>query len=215
MPSVSAIAAFALLLVAPALGFSQPFSFGAKAGVPVTDFVTVGPGPGYTVTSSTTNRYIVGATFEVHLPFRLAAEVDVLYRHLSYRDGYLSDPVTGTTEHVTSGLLEFPLLLKYRFPGKRVRPFLDAGPTFDRLIDVTDSFITRSSLPYIPVETGTGSTPIALQNRTAVGFAIGGGLDLHAGVLRLSPELRYTYWASPHFFSGNQSRAELLFGITF
>jgi hypothetical protein len=48
---------------------------------------------------------------------------------------------------------------------------------------------------------------------------IGGGVKIHALFLRISPEIRYTRWTSPHFSSyllnSNQNQAEFLLGITF
>jgi len=79
----------AVLLLIASCGLSQPFSFGAKVGVPVTDFVQVQSG---TPATSTTNRYIAGASFEVRLPLSLGIEFDALYtrtgrRHISTGTG--------------------------------------------------------------------------------------------------------------------------------
>jgi len=206
---------FALLFLAAPIGFSQWFSFGVKAGVPVTDFGVAHPDATNTyLVTSTTNPYVVGGTFEAHLPRNFAAEFDALYRHFRFQDQYLSNPMTLTNERVSTGLLEFPLLLKYRLHGKVIRPFVDGGASFDRLIGLTDSFVNRSTLPY-PPESGTSSTTGALLNTTVPGFAVGGGVDVHVGFLHLSPELRYTRWESPHLFKSNQNQAELLLGITY
>jgi len=53
-----------------------------------------------------------------------------------------------------------------------------------------------------------------------MGFVIGAGIDVHALVIHISPEIRYTRWASPHFnlngvINSNQNQAEFLVGITF
>ena len=50
---------------------------------------------------------------------------------------------------------------------------------------------------------------------------IGAGLDIHALILHVSPEFRYTRWGAQHFLSSNgglgssQNQAEFLVGITF
>jgi len=50
---------------------------------------------------------------------------------------------------------------------------------------------------------------------------MGVGLDIHALVIHLSPEIRYTRWGTEHFklpngsFLSNQNQAEFLVGITF
>jgi len=40
----------------------------------------------------------------------------------------------------------------------------------------------------------TGSNPFAVKNNGATGFVLGGGIDIHAAFLHISPELRYTRW---------------------
>jgi hypothetical protein len=75
-----------LLLLGAAPAFSQLVSFGVKAGVPLTDFINAASGDtpsGFIDFASHTNRYIVGATGELRLPFGLGIEVDVLYRHFN------------------------------------------------------------------------------------------------------------------------------------
>ena len=69
-----------LLFFTSALAFSQPFSAGVKVGLPLTDFLNTVNG----VTSSSTNRYIVGPTLELHLPAGFGVEFDALYRHFDY-----------------------------------------------------------------------------------------------------------------------------------
>ena len=71
------------LLIAGAAGaFCQPFSFGVKAGVPLTDFLSATENQNVRYVTAT-NRYIGGVTAELHLPFGLGVEVDALYRHLN------------------------------------------------------------------------------------------------------------------------------------
>ena len=184
-----------LLLAAPAL--AQPFSAGVKVGLPVTDFVNTVNG----VTSTTTNRYLVGPTAELHLPWGFGVEVDALYRHFDYTN--IIGSTTGALGSVASvGDWEFPLLLKYRFPAKLIRPYLDGGVAFDRLTGLTS--------------TVTG-TP---EKGTTIGAVLGAGVDIHVLVLHLLPEIRYTRWTSQHFnvanvLSSNQNQAEVMVGITF
>lgn len=40
-------------------------------------------------------------------------------------------------------------------------------------------------------------------HNTTSGFVIGRGLEVHAPYVRVSPEVRYTNWGSPHFLSSN------------
>src|SRR5437870_3932168 len=86
-----------VFLLGAVSAFSQPFTFGVKGGVPLSDFVStaqsaiIAAGPFFTSTSNasfstSTNRYIIGATAELRLPFGLGIEFDALYRHLHYQE---------------------------------------------------------------------------------------------------------------------------------
>jgi hypothetical protein len=185
----------ALLLFGATVALGQPFGAGLKVGLPLTDFVNTVNG----VTSTSTDRFIVGPQFEFRLPFGLGIEFNALYRRFDYTNiiGSTASAVTTTT---TAGNWELPLLLKYRFPGKIARPFVDAGVAWNTL-------------------TGISNT-VAEHKNTVAGAVVGGGLDLHLLVIHVTPELRYTRWVSQHFnvsgvLSSKQDQAEFLVGITF
>lgn len=184
-----------LLLATSAL--AQPFSAGIKVGLPLTDFVNTVEGASSTIT----NRYVVGPTAELHLPWGFGVEVDALYRHFDYTN-IVSSTVGAITTVNKVGDWEFPLLLKYRFPAKVVRPFVSGGVAFDRLSGLTT--------------TVTGST----EKGTTIGAVLGAGLDVHVVLVHILPEVRYTRWTSQHFdianiVSSNQNQVEVMVGITF
>ena len=64
-----------LFFLGASAAFSQPFSFGVRLGVPLTDFFNTVGSSNYTF-NTTTDRYIVGPTAELHLPFGFGVEVD-------------------------------------------------------------------------------------------------------------------------------------------
>jgi opacity protein-like surface antigen len=206
-----------LLLLGAAAAFSQPFSFGVKAGVPLTDFLTTVQSPNFGFNSNT-KRYIVGPTVELRLPFGLGIELDALYRRLDYTSsGNLVDVfISGNT---TGNAWEFPLLVKYRFPSKIVRPYVDAGVAWDTLSGLTQT-VTQTLFPTRTTTTNT-SNPAELNKNTVTGFVTGVGLDVKVLFIHLSPEIRYTRWGAQHFLSSNgglqsnQNQAEFLLGITF
>jgi opacity protein-like surface antigen len=208
----------ALLVLTAGSAFAQAFSVGVKGGIPLTNLFETGSNveSNYYVTSSTTNRYIVGASLEVRLYSRLAVEFDILYRHLNYRDGYLFDPQVFGTEHVEAGDWELPLLVKYHLTRGVVRPYVGAGPALD-VLSISDSFVQFPSAlgVGIPTISGEKSTSGVIQSKTAIGFAVAAGLDAHVGPLRFSPEIRYTNWTSPHSSNSNRGQAEILLGVTF
>ena len=136
----------------------------------------------------------------MRLPFGLGFEFDALYRHFNYTDitGSLNQ-ITGTSH---SGDWEFPLLAKYRFPTRIVRPYVEAGVAWDTLSGIG------------------GSAGITAQHSTVMGGVVGAGIDIHALVIHIAPELRYTRWTSQYFtipnvLHSNQNQAEFLVGITF
>lgn len=213
-----------LLLGGAALAGAQPFSFGIKGGLPLTDFFDAvnSDNLGY---FSSTNRYIVGPTAELHLPFGLGIEFDALYRHLHYSNAFnaVDVLVNSSTE---SGSWEFPLLLKYRFKAPLARPFLDGGVAWDTLSGVSQT-ITQTAIATGIVSSSSNSSPAELRNSTVNGIVFGGGIDIHLPLIHVSPEIRYTHWNSQQFLStgvaavgpgslsSTQNQFEFLVGITF
>jgi hypothetical protein len=191
-------------MLGAAAAAAQPVTFGLKGGIPLTDFFSDIQNQSF-VFNENTKRFIVGPTFEVRLPFGLGIELDALYRHLDY-----SGSTPAASETITGDHWEFPLLAKYKFPSKIVRPYVDAGFAFGTLSGLKQS-----------VETATGLSSAPATNNYAKGFVMGGGVDIKLLVLHISPEVRYTHWGSAGFedplslVHGSQNQAELLLGIAF
>jgi len=196
-----------LTLLAAATLAAQPVQFGAKAGVPLTDFISAAQQSPAELLSAAEHpqRYLLGPTVEVKLPFSLAFEADVLYRRVNFQTQSTGARLEPTTV-VTSNDWEFPLLLKYRFRGmKFVRPYADAGVAFDRLQGLANAVVLTSSV---------------LKNSGTTGAVAGAGLDFHFLMLHVAPEVRYTRWTSAHFnlagvLASQQNQAEFMVGITF
>ncbi len=191
---------------------AQPFSAGVKLGLPLTDFLNAAES-GNTSYSTITNRYIVGVEAELRLPFGLGIELDVLYRHLNFA----STTANITTANTTSNDWEFPLVAKYKFKAPIARPYVEAGVAWDTLQGLTQN--VTSAVGGVIAHNST-SNPSELANSTTRGFVLGAGLDIHALLIHVSPEIRYTRWGAKQFFapgllSSNQNQAEFLVGITF
>jgi hypothetical protein len=184
------------------------FHAGIKGGVPLTDFWSTVQSQNFTF-NPTTNRYIIGPTVELHFPFGIGIEGDALYRHMSYTSAGAVQGVTAAL-NFNSGRWEFPLLLKYRFSAKVIRPFIDGGIAWDTLSGVSESVASSVSNGAITV----------VHKNTTTGFVLGGGVDLHF-VLHIMPEIRYTHWGSTQvidpttLLKSSQNQAEFLLGITF
>ena len=189
--------------------FAQPFSAGIKAGVPLNDFLNAAGNGTFNYTAPT-QRYIVGGMAEVRLPLGLGVEFDALYRKL----GYNGSGILGSDTISASGSnWEFPLLLKYRFHFPVVRPYLDAGVAWDTIAGLKETIVSVT----LPVQ----SSPSDLQSNTTMGFVVGGGVDIHAVFLHISPEIRFTRWNSTQIsdalglLHSNLNQGEFLVGLTF
>src|SRR6185436_18232003 len=82
-----------LLLLGSGSAYAQ-FAVGLKGGLPLTDFLHGASNPSATFPSRS-DRFIVGPTVEVTLPFGFGVELDALYRRFDYRavESILGTPV--------------------------------------------------------------------------------------------------------------------------
>jgi hypothetical protein len=208
-----------MLFVFAAAAMAQPIGVGLKVGLPLTEAfnTATGPSSGYT---SDTKRYIIGPQVELRLPAGFAIELDALYTQLNFSSigGVSSSVVNAVTD---ADAWEFPLLVKKKFGGANagvaaVRPFVATGASFRRLTSIRQvrNFVTGSSQ-----ET---SSPAELRNRNATGFVVGGGLEIRALFLRISPEVRFTRWGTSNFREGvanlletNRNQGQFLVGFHF
>jgi hypothetical protein len=171
-----------LMLVVSA--YAQPVSLGLMGGAGLTqDFQNYdlppccGPMPGSPISilgSSTPQRWIAGGMLEARLPRHLSIEADALYHELQFKTAVQfgqTPPPWGRAlqQHVVTW--EFPVLLKYRFQLPLVKPFLEAGPTFRNLGNLSHT------------------------NPSNHGVAAGVGVEAHLWKLRISPQFRYLRWA--------------------
>ena len=200
--------------------FSQPVTFGVKGGVPLTDFLNAKqfpPGTSVETATSTTNPYILGPTVELRLPANFSVEFDALFRHFRYQ--WALDLIANDSQTTATGnAWEFPLLLKYKLPGRFLRPYIAGGLAWDRVQGLSATI--SSTFGFGPTVTTQTSSPSELKNKTSTGVVTGGGVGIHALFLHISPEVRYTRWTSQHFalsglLNSNQNQAEFLLGITF
>jgi hypothetical protein len=196
--------------------FAQPFSAGIKAGIPLTDFLTATEN-GLFQYNAPTQRYIIGGMAEVRLPLGLGVEFDALYRHLEFSGS--GEVGTYSSISASGSDWEFPLVLKYRFHFPVVKPYLEAGAAWDTIPGLKETIVSVA----LPAQ----SPPSDLQKNTTMGFVIGGGIDIHAVFLHISPEIRFTRWNSTQISAAgstldtvgllhsNLNQGEFLVGFTF
>jgi len=184
--------ALPLLLFCTASAFGAgPLAFGVKGGTALQDLVDAQGSA-----QSLFRKWTLGPMIDLDLPAGFGVEFDLLYRSTGYR--------IGATE-TTSGSWEFPLLVKYKFPGVVMRPYIDAGISFRHIGDLS---LLGQPQQLFQFENGSR------------GLVIGAGFRLDLKLVKLSPELRYTYWGNQPLRVSNvvnyrQNQVEALFGLTF
>ncbi len=178
---------------------AETFSFGVLGGAPFTDVVNSVTQNNVSYVANSTN-FTVGPAFQVNLPLSLRFEVDALYRPYSFLATTVPFPNFESAASTGSASeWRFPLLLQYRFHTPIVKPFLEAGVSFDHLADISAAAQNFNSI-----------------NESNTGFVLGGGADVNIPFIRLSGELRYTHHGSAYFEGlSNVNQAEVLFGIHF
>jgi opacity protein-like surface antigen len=210
-----------IFILGAAIGVCQPFTAGVKAGVPLNDLIDTATTHNLNYLGQT-NRYIFGVTAELRLPFGLGVEVDALYRHLNYSATAVPGIATITQSlATTSNVWEFPILAKYRFSSKGpLQPYIDGGLAWDTLQGLNQVITTGNLSTGVSTTTST-SHPSELNQSTTRGIVLGAGIDIHALLIHLQPEIRYTRWGAQNFLDPNggihssQNQAEFLVGITF
>lgn len=205
-----------LLLATPLC--AQSLSYGIKGGLPLTNALSVAEN----TESVTTQRWTVGPTVELNLPFGVSVGADALYRSFSFSSSVSS--VVNTFVNSSSGHWEVPVYLKYRFGPHLLKPFVEAGVAFDRTgTSGTSGCSSSSGLcgNFAPASSTFSSSQWGL------GALVGGGVEIKALVVRIAPEIRYTRWekgalsgsgaaipANPAP-TGQPNQAEVLVGVRF
>lgn len=170
----------AILCLLAAAPLSAQLHFGLKGGAALNDLVDASGN-----IESRFRRWTLGPMAELDLPLGLGAEFNALYRSTGYR----------AAEDNTAYNWEFPVLVKYRFPGVGIRPYVGAGWSFRHIGDIP-RFAAGSQ-----------------------GFVVSGGVRINAVLFKLSPEIRYTRWGSgspgPLSVRSGQNQIEGLIGLFF
>jgi len=167
---------------------AQPLGAGVKVGLPLTDPFHIQPFPTFAAFSAKARSYTIGPYVEFRLPLKLALEADALYRGYDFSNASIG---------VSGRSWEFPVVVKHKLLAGPVRPYFEAGLSFQHLSDIPS---------------------IGVNHNSNCGIVAGGGLELRLGALKISPEIRYTGWTLRNFDSVVQSdrnQVTLLFGIGF
>jgi hypothetical protein len=181
---------------------AQSISVGVLGGAPFNDVTNATAQNDLAFVPKSTN-FTVGPAIQVNLPLSLRVEVDALYRPYKFRET-ISNPATFLFTDISASQWRFPFLLQYRFSAPVVKPFLEAGLSFDHLFDVSSAAKNITS--------GPGQ----LVHQSHAGVVIGGGVDVKIPFIRVSGELRFTRQGSADFRDlSNLNQAEFLLGVHF
>jgi hypothetical protein len=216
-----------IVCLLPATGLTQPIAFGVKGGVPVspdsqdyplvTQNACLGNYAGGLVCGRNdfeAKPYAVGPTVEIFLPWKLAFEVDALYRR--YHQDIASGLVVPRGGNYSFGMRSgaeanawlFPVLLKYTPVDRKFSPFVTAGTTLRRLGPLTgQGFALDLFLRPYP-------QPFYRDGQFDAAITAGGGVRWRLAFLDLSPEIRFLHWTSSNY-PPIQNQAMLMIGITF
>lgn len=159
-------------------GFAfDPISVGIRAGVPLTDVL---PDEDQAFATEM-RRFTVGPVLEVDLLLGLAVEFDALYKRFDHSGPSV---MPGQTAMERASSWEFAVLGKYRPGIPLVRPYVEAGVTFNRLSGFLVPFQTDPSPP--------SAQPTDTEMRT--GIVTGVGLEFSLPAVRIIPGIRYSHW---------------------
>ncbi len=183
------------MLTASDLG--QEFRFGAKAGVPLTQYFETGQVAvrgGVLAHSAATRRYTFGPSLEWRLTRGFGLEFDALYKRIVYvqsENTSVSGVMLDSSFEVVGHSFDVPILAKYRWNG-RVAPFAAGGFAFRHMglgrARGVQTVQTAQSTTTTIIETDE-SLPVFVPGATAAA-----GVEFSLGRMRLLPELRYTRW---------------------
>jgi opacity protein-like surface antigen len=179
---------FALILAAIPLA-SQPFGLQFKAGIPVTDFDNSEYLFRAGFAHAWSNRYLIGPAVEFRLPRRFSVEFDALYERI-HLTGYVQQVPIPNSDRLNAhgGAWLFPLLVKFHVSTGPIAVFVSAGPSA-RWLKFSGEVQEITLLPAL-----ASSTSSLHESHGRVGFATGGGVDIHVKGMRVSPEIRYSYF---------------------
>ncbi|HVW87554.1 MAG TPA: porin family protein [Bryobacteraceae bacterium] len=188
-----------ILLFSFGAASAQSLSVGLLGGAPFTDVVNGDTVNGIQSIAKSSN-FTIGPTVQVNLPLSLRVEVDALYRpyHVALTGRNVSSDISAQQ-------WRFPVLLQYRFSAPLIKPFVEAGLSFNHLSGISDA-----------AKAAINSGPGQLLHQSDAGIVLGAGVDLKVPLIRLSGELRYTRQTVSNFSDfSNLNQAEVLFGIHF
>jgi hypothetical protein len=154
--------------------------------------------PSTFVYGSGPKSFIAGPTVEVEVGKGFSLETNAIYRPLrdsSTFTGASNLLIPSGSSSSTRVTWEFPVLPKYKFSVRTVKPFLELGPSFR-----TPQRVNGAGL-------------------STHGITAGAGVEARLGPMRIAPGVRFTHWAPDSSGPGQslaiQNEAAFLVGFSF
>jgi hypothetical protein len=125
---------------------------------------------------SPSKDYAVGGMLELHFNPHWSVEVNGLFRQLNGK--WAAIQPDGSVNSISPHPVvtwQFPVLAKYRFQGRKLNPFIEAGPAFRTAGNLNSSDPSHH------------------------GLTAGTGLEFHWRSLKIAPTVRYTLWAADKY----------------
>ncbi len=153
--------------------FGPRISLGVVAGATLSpDFRSVTLSQTFAFTdsfSSSAGGFLLGPMVEIAIARGFFFEGDAIHQPMRYKNrGGFDGNISSDTQSFTTW--SFPLLAKYKFSTRGMKPFIEAGPAF------RDAPEPRGLSPY--------------------GVTAGAGIEMHYWRLAIAPSVRYTHWGS-------------------
>ena len=197
----------ALLWICPA--YARDVSVGLIAGLPVTNLLEARDGM-----ISGTGRFTLGPDVQVRLRHDLAVDINLLYKRGEF--GFQSDPARAAVRR-----LELPIQLRYRLPGPGLRPWIEIGMSFNRVVSVAGSDECGQPGSGGRLFCLGGVPAIEMRHRSTHGPVLGAGVEFRKNRLQLDSEIRVTRWVDRNFgtrespLQSNLTQIEVLVAVRF
>lgn len=206
-----------VLLAVSLNGAAQWLSVGVTGGVPVSPHSAVyGPATVEIAPSSSTQGpvgtfqapndfyqkpYAVGPAVEINLPWNFSFEAGMLYERF-HQD--VSEGITpirgggadfGYLTSVAANAFAFPLLAKYNFGRRRIKPFIEAGATLRHL----GAFNGEGIQLDFYLHPNAAAFRFDPGKPVDVAVTAGAGIRYRVAMLDIVPGIRYLHWTSPYY----------------
>ncbi len=159
--------ALILILVVSSNVNSQSIALGIEGGINIAN-ITATP----TATTSSRTGIIAGGIIDINITPNITITSGLRYNMKGYES-----VVGATTFTIKLGYLEFPALLKVKFPLTEIKPYLIAGPTLGIKLSATQTQSTATQTVDTDVSSSVESTDF--------GLLFGAGMDFRVGARTL------------------------------